>query len=662
MNLWKTTICLFFLYFWNTSILGQFYLDTVGNYVQFRQEKDADVFAEINLGEVNFDYINVKAKGKLGSYKIRYNHTHPSIKKITILEFDHKIITFKVNDKMIRLSQTENSTNCNEIHFCSLDNDTLNNHWNLSFVKLKKELFEGGGMQFSNVIRNDYKTIYLTEENGIGRGSGSLNKWTRLAGVNGKEYSTYCPLAIIKGSDVAYEIKGHSYSEIMVSKTTVKMDIFAQDVTILLHNLTQESGISHSLSNELDSKEKLPDWALGTIVGLQGGSEYVLEKVHYLLEKGAHIDAVWIQDWVGKLPTKYGSRLQWKWQLDGTHYNNFDNFKAELKANNIKLLGYINPFFAEEGTYSEEGLQKGYFVQNELGETERFNFGGMSGYMLDIFNPAAYSWMKNIIKTNLINSGFDGWMADFGEWLPILKGKQFARSAELHNRYPVLWARLNREVINESGKELIFFNRSGGQDVQKYSNMMWIGDQLTDYSEKDGLPSVFVAYLSSAASGLPIVHSDVGGYTSVNKSILKKVVRDENLLKDWMLLEAFTPVFRTHEGLLPSENAQVYDNENLAIIFARFTNIHHVLMPYFKELGTPSNSIKPFQIENDLVGDLAFKVGNDIIIAFKPNFTMLKSIQWKLVNNEGKLSDTTLPNQKVIVMIKKGSIIERLLK
>lgn len=70
-----------FILLYTNSFFSQYYLDTVGYYVQFRQDKGADVFTEINLGDIHFDYVNVKAKGKLGSYKIRYNHSSPSSKK-----------------------------------------------------------------------------------------------------------------------------------------------------------------------------------------------------------------------------------------------------------------------------------------------------------------------------------------------------------------------------------------------------------------------------------------------------------------------------------------------------------------------------------------------------------------------------------------------------
>lgn len=70
-----------------------------------------------------------------------------------------------------------------------------------------------------------------------------------------------------------------------------------------------------------------------------------------------------------------------------------------------------------------------------------------------------------MVKKNIIDFGFSGWMADFGEYLPV-HGVFFhsGQSAqELHNEWPVLWARLNREAVEESGKlgEVVFWMRAG---------------------------------------------------------------------------------------------------------------------------------------------------------------------------------------------------------
>ena len=50
--------------------------------------------------------------------------------------------------------------------------------------------------------------------------------------------------------------------------------------------------------------------------------------------------------------------------------------------------------------------------------------------------------------------------------------------------------------------------------------------------------------------------SDIGGYTSVNFQFGPKILRSYDLLLDWMKLEAFTPVFRSHEGILPDDTVE----------------------------------------------------------------------------------------------------------
>ena len=69
----------------------------------------------------------------------------------------------------------------------------------------------------------------------------------------------------------------------------------------------------------------------------------------------------------------------------------------------------------------------------------------------------------------MIDLGFGGWMADFGEYLPAdgvyFYSKQSAR--EVHNQWPLLWAKLNREAIEERNKtgEVVFWMRAGAAGV-----------------------------------------------------------------------------------------------------------------------------------------------------------------------------------------------------
>lgn len=127
-----------------------------------------------------------------------------------------------------------------------------------------------------------------------------------------------------------------------------------------------------------------------------------------------------------------------------------------------------------------------------------------------------------------------------------------------HNRYPELWAQINREFVEEwksgrAGKEredpeeaLVFFMRAGFRDSPKWGMLFWEGDQMVSWQANDGIKSSVVGLLSSGISGYAFNHSDIGGYCAVNLPFIK-YHRSEELLMRWMELNAFTTVFRTHE-------------------------------------------------------------------------------------------------------------------
>lgn len=107
-------------------------------------------------------------------------------------------------------------------------------------------------------------------------------------------------------------------------------------------------------------------------------------------------------------------------------------------------------------------------------------FGEFYGGVVDLTNPEAYAWFKEVIKKNMIELGCGGWMADFGEYLPTDTYLHNGVSAEImHNAWPALWAKCNYEALEETGKlgEILFFMRAGSTGSQKYSTMMWAGDQ-----------------------------------------------------------------------------------------------------------------------------------------------------------------------------------------
>jgi alpha-glucosidase len=307
----------------------------------------------------------------------------------------------------------------------------------------------------------------------------------------------------------------------------------------------------------------------------------MMSKVHNALEHNISVCGVWIQDWEGRRVTAVGKQLVWNWQWDEELYPNLNDKIKELNAQGIKVLGYINPFLAVEKPLYKEAHEKGYCVKDKDGNDYYVKITTFPAAMIDLTNPKAYEWLKNIIKTNLIDFGFSGWMADFGEYLPTDCVLFSGENPELiHNTWAQLWAKLNREAVEESGKlgEIMFFTRAGYSNSQKYSTMMWNGDNHVDYSIDFGLPSVIPAMMSLTCCGFGLSHSDIGGYTS-----FLNLKRSEELYMRWCEMNTFSPLMRGHEGLNPDLNSQFDASEDVLNHSAKMVQIHTQLKEYIEQ-------------------------------------------------------------------------------
>lgn len=334
-----------------------------------------------------------------------------------------------------------------------------------------------------------------------------------------------------------------------------------------------------NLSTVLGRQPDLPDWTYdGYILGIQGGTDIMMNKVNAALNSGVAVNGVWIQDWEGRRVTAAGKQLYWNWQWDRELYPHLDEKIKELNQKGIRVLGYINPFLAVEKPLYKQASEKGYCVKNKEGKDYYVTITTFPAAMIDLTNPDACRWIKGIIKENMIDFGLSGWMADFGEYLPTDCVLCSDEDAEIvHNTWPARWAKINREAIEEAGKagEIMFFTRAGFSGTPGASTMMWNGDNHTDFSIDFGLPSVIPAMLSLTCCGFGLSHSDIGGYTS-----FFNLKRSEELYMRWCEMNAFSPLMRSHEGLNPDLNVQFDANERVLHQSAVMSQIHAKLKPY----------------------------------------------------------------------------------
>jgi len=378
--------------------------------------------------------------------------------------------------------------------------------------------------------------------------------------------------------------------------------------------------LSKKLSALVGKHPSLPAWTQkGAILACQGGWEHLDKKLATADKNAIPVAAIWAQDWSGHVKTRFGYQVYWNWQPDEDTYPGLKERIATWREQGVRFLGYINTFLKEGSPLYEEALSRGFLVRNRRGGPYHIRSTTFDAGLVDLTHPEAFAWMKSLIKKYMIEPGMSGWMADFGEYLPTDCDIHGGDPEAMHNLWPSLWARCNREAINESGKgeEVFFFSRAAHTDTIRETNAMWAGDQHVDFSDEYGLPSTIVALLSMAMSGAGVSHSDIGGYTTIFH-----MKRSPELMMRWAEMNAFTALFRTHEGNTPAKNCQ-FDDARVIDHFAAMARVFATLEPYRAELlreyqqeGTPVNRPLFYHFDEPFAytEQRAFMLGADLIV------------------------------------------------
>jgi sulfoquinovosidase len=211
----------------------------------------------------------------------------------------------------------------------------------------------------------------------------------------------------------------------------------------------------------------LPRWAHGVIAGLRGGRDQVEEILERCERFNVPVDAIWIEDWVGRRGANYGPPLWWRWAPNEDVYPDFKNWVMKLKSKGIRVLTYFNPFIADDEGFIQcrEAKANGYLVHDASGKPYHKKTGmGYGYYMVDLLNPEAFHWLKQIMLRSILEYGVSGWMADYGEYLSFDCTVAGGISGEAyHQQYALDWIRLNREVVEEADMlgEILIFSRCG---------------------------------------------------------------------------------------------------------------------------------------------------------------------------------------------------------
>ena len=263
----------------------------------------------------------------------------------------------------------------------------------------------------------------------------------------------------------------------------------------------------------------------------------------------------------------------------------------------MRTLSYVNTFLTNVST-KESGYERNlyneadalrYFVLNATtNSTAVISSGpGLEAGIIDITNPDLQDWFAEIMRDQVWNANISGFMTDFGEYTPITPDTSLVGMVRdafyFHNRYPYLWAKFQRGVVKDLGleSEALLFHRSASTGSARFTNLFWVGDQNVNMGVNDGLKSAVTSQVHMGLSGYAQLHSDIGGYTTTLTRENYNLTRSAETLGRWGETAAVSSsVFRSHEGNIPSVNAQFYSNPSTYAWFAHSARLFVALAPY----------------------------------------------------------------------------------
>ncbi len=515
----------------------------------------------------------------IGFGKYKQNHSaftikEKNLKRIPLINF--KVLSELDNQIIIEFSSDENSM---VIEFFVKENKLIitpkcetsfiNRFW-MNLNANEEEAIFGCGEQFLNInLRDEIVPIWVEDASPPSRGK-----------------HTYYPQPnFISTNNYFCHVETNFYSSFnFKEKNRHKLQIWEIPKEIYIGKYDNLLEAVKNLSFFLGLQPKPADWIYdGIWLGIQGGPDIVDIKIKKALQHGVKVSAVWCQDWQGIRYTSFGKQLFWDWKYDEKIYPDLPKYIKSLNKKGIKFLGYINIMLAIEGTLYKEASKKGYCIKNKDGDDYQVLMTDFPAAQIDLTNPEAIDWLKSVIKEYMVGIGLNGWMIDYGEYLPI-DPKLFSgiSGEEFHNQVPTIWTKLNYDVLKEENLfgEVIFFTRSGFTGTSKYSLMVFSGDQRVDWDEKVGLPSVIPGAINIGLAGIGFYHFDIGCYTTYG--IFK---REKELFMRSAEMATFTMMMRTHEGNRPDNNWQFDSDDETLDHLANMVNIHLALKPYLKHLS-----------------------------------------------------------------------------
>lgn len=352
------------------------------------------------------------------------------------------------------------------------------------------------------------------------------------------------------------------------------------------------------------------------------GTEKVRAFGTFLREKDIPASAIWSEDFRGGKMNGDDYAIANGWDVDPALYPDFVGLVAELRAKGLAMFTYFSTFLSQGESVTNEAASLGFAVKRADGSDYTFTGADFTPTgLVDLTQPAARQWMAGKVKANLA-LGAAGFMGDFAEWLPFdARLGDGSDPFATHDLYPRLWQETQRMALDAPDVggaapppgERLSFVRSGWLGSAPLADVVWAGDQSTDFKLDDGLPTIVPMGLGLGIAGISTYGHDIAGY-----QVALTVPSTKELFFRWTELGAWSPVMRTHHGTQPLKNWSLDRDAETTAHFRRYAILHQQLLPVWEKLATEASETGipiwrhlALEVPDDVV---AWQTGNELMV------------------------------------------------
>lgn len=446
--------------------------------------------------------------------------------------------------------------------------------------------FAGFGAQTWGVdARGETIPIWVQEE-GIGKDL-KTDDPTGVWYVVGRRHSAYMPLPEFlarRGYVAVAETNARSTFALCSERQDVARMELELPVTVhLFYGPSPHDALSRATAH-FGRPRVPPAFAFAPWNDAIFGSANVRRVATKLRLVGAPSSVIWTEDWRGGDWNGDNYTLKEEWDVDRSLYPDFESVAGDLHAAGFKWLVYFNSFVQQDSAAWPESAPQGYLIRKPDGTPYTFTDAKFRpASMVDLTNPDAVAWAAGKMKA-AIALGADGFMGDYGEWLPTDAVLAGGRGIDLHDEYPVLWQKAQRLALDEAtsadGIERLSFVRSGWLGTPQLADVFWAGDQRTDFEPDDGLPTILPIGIGVGLAGVSTFGSDIAGYQTATNAPSSK-----ELFFRWTELGAWSPVMRTHHGTQPKLEWSWESDADSTAQWVRYAKLHMALAPTMRALA-----------------------------------------------------------------------------